>query len=334
MTTSKKSPKIWAAVALSAALSGCTTTELKQLSNPAPIHQDRPDEPTAVNEEVAAKSHQAYLDRAMSYYEAMETARSAKAPGAAIDAYVRAGITLVDVSCRHWFNNVSEAQRNIELRQENTNILYQLGTALIGIGRLHPDATALYGALTTGYVGYTKNLTSAYLVAPNAENIKQLTFDALRLRAGQLTGSAKPTTFDDAFNGLDSYADICTYAEVKRLANGAISGSQTADDNGKIIVVPRASDGRKAQANELFDPVKALLARVEKLGFSNALALANTMPFQTDPRIASSIKAMDPKNKRRSDSKVAKNVVRMALVSTTTTAAEVKQWQAAVKKVE
>lgn len=319
------------------AISGCATGQASKLSGPAPIHQSEQEDPSAISGETGKEAYQAYLDQALSYYKSMKAAKAAPSDSAKIESYVRSGITLVDTSCRHWFNSVANAQRKLELTESNTNILYQLGTALIGIARAHSDVTAVYGALTSGYISATKNIGAALSVAPNAENVKQLTFDALHQRAAKLTGgnsTEKPSNYDDAFNALDAYADICTFSEIKRLANGAVTGSEAKDENGQIFVVPKSTAGLKGQATALFDPVKALINSVDSLNFSQALALANTMPYQTDPRVATSINQMDPNGKRRTDIAVAKAIAKMAITGTATTLAEIQKWQDAIKKVQ
>lgn len=327
---------VFAAIAV-LAMSGCATDRVSKLSGAAPLHQSEQDNPTAISEETGKEAYKAYVDRALSYYESMKAAKAAPTDSAKIEAYVRSGIALVDTSCRHWFNNVADVQRKLEFTESNTNILYQLGTALIGIARTHSDVTAVYGALTSGYISATKNAGAALSIAPNAENVKLLTFDALHQRAAKLNDSnsgQKPSNYDDAFNALDAYADICTYSEIKRLANGAVTGSEAKDENGQIFVVPKSTAGLKGQATTLFDPVKNLINSVDSLNFSQALALANTMPYQTDPRVATSINKMDPNGKRRTDITVAKVIAKMAITGTATTPAEIQKWQDAIKKVQ
>jgi hypothetical protein len=101
-----------------------------------------------------------------------------------------------------------------------------------------------------------------------------------------------------------------------------------------LIVIGIVPVHVSAQATVFFDPVRNLLNSVDTLNFSQALALANTMPFQTDPRIAPSISKMDANARRRTDVAAAKTIIKMAITGSATSATEIQAWQDAIKKVQ
>ncbi|MEW6704585.1 MAG: hypothetical protein AB1430_07030 [Pseudomonadota bacterium] len=220
-------PALWLASA--ASLAGCGHFSPTELVNPTQIHHTRRlpagVSPTPLQQE-AIDAASAVPVR---YYEALKAAQQAPADAQKIEAYLREGIAVVQLYCLRWFARVADEQRNLQVAETNWNVITQLGTALIGVARLHSDVTTAYGALNTAVGGFNANLNNAFLIAPNAENVKRLTLEALGQRAALLTdsGSAlRPQRFSDAYVQLEKLADVCTYQEVKRLTTESVDNSE------------------------------------------------------------------------------------------------------------
>jgi hypothetical protein len=313
----------------------CASDPARELSNPRALHRfgDLPQSFDPKN--LDHRSIEAGRELAIRYYVAMDKAKAPGAPQAAIDEYVAAGIALVEVHCLRWFSAVAEAQRNLQLVDTNRNVISQVGTALIGIGRLHPDVTAVYGVANTAFAGFNANLNNAFLVAPNSESVKRLTMQAVRARAELLAGqnsTLRPTRFDTAYAELEKLGDVCTYSEVKRLTTQSVDQSKAhADQNtGEILVAPAATIFQATNAQR----VDKLLDRIEKLNLSQALALANILPFRNQPVVQAIIKQSDPKDLRFSDEKVAKAVAKRVLIFTANTESSTAEWEATLGKFD
>lgn len=314
-------------------LSGCASPSKVDLANPTPIHKQGylPDEIDGSNLE--HKAIQASTELAFRYYDALETAKSDSATQAQIDAYVREGSNLVETHCVRWFSALSDAQRNLEFSESNRNVISQLGTALIGIGRLHSDVTAVYGATNVALAGFSENTNAAFLVAPNSENVKQLIMQAVKSRAALLEDSNSPlhpTDFSTAYAELEQLADLCTYAEAKHLATQAIDKSEAAvnESTGQVFVVSAAS---KVQAT-LKDRVESLVTKVDSLNMSQALTLSSVMPFKNDPAVSAVVSARDPEDLRFTDENVAKRISKMVLVLTAKSECTIAKWETVLKQ--
>jgi hypothetical protein len=191
MTRKLHAASFAAACCTALALQGCSTFTTNELAKPEQLHS------AAVGTGGTASPVQQKAIAAepmvpLRYYEAMAEAAAANAAQTKIDTYTREGIAVVELYCLRWFTKLEDEQRRSQLNDTNRNVITQLGTTLIGVGRLHADVTTVYGALNAAVAGYNANISSTFLAAPNAENVKRLTMDALRSRAAQLRDPSSP----------------------------------------------------------------------------------------------------------------------------------------------
>jgi hypothetical protein len=309
-------------------LPGCAFSPRQELANPTPIHSATVP-PGSDPSPVQASARQAADLVPARYYAAMAKANVAAAPQADIDLYVREGVSLVELYCERWFSRVAEAQRRAELTESNRNIISQLGTAAIGIGGLHPDVTAVYGALNTAIGGFNGNFTSGYLAAPNAENVKRLTMEAVRSRGALLrnaAGELYPRDFSRAYVELEALADQCTHAEVRRLTTKSVdqSGARADPQTGEAIVFSTAT---AAQGTVLRSRGESVLDRIKALKPGVALALVRMMPARNQPEVLELLKEGDKKDERFTSDAVAKKVLAAVFVLTAKSDAAVADWE-------
>lgn len=189
------------------------------------------------------------------YYSALKLAMNASPSDPAyaelIRRYIDKGITVVNVSCLRWFNTLAESQTRFNFTQGTQNVIQDLGTTLLGIGKANHVVTAAYGALFTGVNGLELNYSQSFLLAPNANKVKEHVFTALDRSAEQLRGrlvaatstsagsnadgtvalenqvTVAPASFSDAYMKLEAYADICTPQAAKEIINSALDGTTT-----------------------------------------------------------------------------------------------------------
>lgn len=106
--------------------------------------------------------------------------------------YISKGITVVNVSCLRWFNTLAESQTRFAYTQGNQNVIQNLGTTLLGVGKANPVITATYGALFTSMNGFETNYSQTFLLAPNANKVKEHIFTAMDNHATQLRRRKAP----------------------------------------------------------------------------------------------------------------------------------------------
>lgn len=317
-----------AGIALAAhALHGCSSFSPNELANPAQLHYAALTPGTTAGP-VETKANAATALVPLRYYAAMEAAQNTGATQIQIDAYVNEGVAVVNLYCMRWFSKLEEAQRSSQINDTNRNVITQLGTTVIGLARLHTDVTAAYGAINSSVAGFNSNFASAFLAAPNAENVKRLTMDALRSRAALLktSGSALyPTTFSDAYVQLEKLANQCTHAEVKRLMNKSVDRSEAMADpkTGEPILFSAATT---AQATVLKTRVEGLLAKVDALKDAEAIALVRVMPFRSRENVLVLLQA-DPNGRRFMDGATAKRLLKAALVVSSGSEADLSTWE-------
>jgi hypothetical protein len=318
-----------AAAALGAfLLHGCSSFSSNELANPAQLHYAAV-APGSTAGLVEAKANAAATLVPLRYYTAMEAAQKTGATQPGIDAYVNEGISVIDLYCLRWFSKLEDAQRSSQVNDTNRNVITQLGTTVIGLARLHTDVTAAYGAINSSVAGFNANFASAFLAAPNAENLKRLTMDALRSRAVLLktAGSALyPRTFSEAYVQLEKLANQCTHAEVKRLTNKSVDRSEaSADPNtGETILFSGATS---AQGTVLKTRVESVLGKIDSLKAADAVALTRLMPFRTNPDVDAFVRAIDPSSLRFTDEKVAKATLKRVFVLTGNSEAGITEWE-------
>lgn len=181
-----------------------------------------------------------------------------------LDTYVNNGIALVDTYCTRWFADLNQLQRNFQYQAGNYNIIKDLGTALIGVGRLHSDVTTVYGALGVAGDGWAENVNELLFLAPNPAIVQQRVREAMFNRATQLKSStAKPNTFVEAYSALEQYADMCTFYSAKLIADEAMSKSVASSDEktGNIQVTPstEAVNSKLTSVTRTLEPRRRVL---------------------------------------------------------------------------
>lgn len=179
------------------------------------------------------------------YYEAMTAARSATgtATSTAIQAYVDAGVTLVNSYCIRWFQTLSEQGVLKGYVDGNSNVIRQLGTALLGIGKASSYIVGTYGAANTAYAGLSQNFGESFLVAPNSRRVKAQVLNLLDQGEQALNGKTKgvpaPATFTEAYRRLERFADLCTHSTAKEIVNNALEqATASIAPDGKISLRP------------------------------------------------------------------------------------------------
>lgn len=218
--------------------SGCTTlrgtlgTEVP-LNNPPRLH----DEVSAQKD--AKDAAQRQID---AYYAALKAAEQGP-DSTKLAKYVDEGIGLVDSHCLRWFQRLDDYERDVQFRGKETNVITQLGTALIGAARLHPDVTTLYGAGTTAVAGLRSNRLEGLVIAPAAKGVKAKVMTVMAQRAGQLR-AVPPATLPQARGQLEAYADLCTYSSAKSLVDKSVDAAQPAvSPSGEFRIVSEGTFG-------------------------------------------------------------------------------------------
>lgn len=316
-------------------LSGCTSLSTGGISNPTPIHMDGKlpsviDDNNLEQKAISAEAALGYL-----YYDSLNIAKAPNASPEEIKNYVKTGTKLVETYCVRWFRKLGDAQRKLEFSNNNRNVISQLGTALIGVGRLHSDLTAAYGATNVAMASFSENVNASFLIAPNSENVKNLVMQAVKARSDQLnnaSSAALPKDFPTAYADLEQMADICTYAEAKKMATQAVDNSKAEVNNetGQVLIVSAAS---KMQAS-VNNHIESLITKIDSLNTTQALALSSVMPFKNDSEIKVVIAASDPKNNRFSDQKAAKLIAKRVMVLTAKSAEAIDKWEAVLMQLD
>ena len=252
---------------LGAGLAGCASLGLggdradagarAALANPPRLHDDAAAD---------AASREAARRQINSYYAAMQRAEQAYGATPAVAAernvavgrYVAEGIGLVDSYCLRWFEHLEDFERHADARKKDYNVISALGTALIGIAKLHPDVTAVYGAANTAYTGWSDNQQQALVIAPSSRGVKNKVMTVMQERAAQIRARADSIEFPEARHALESYADLCTYTSAKDLVDVSVAAATPeVSPAGQFTVVSTATfapDQSSALLRKLWKP--------------------------------------------------------------------------------
>lgn len=231
----------------------------ESLMNPARLHE------STERESRASAAGQIPVDN---YYSALTLARPVYAGNAdpapadrtRVRNYVNEGLALVEAYCMRWFRAIEDQQRHVDLAQKDFNVIQQLGTALLGIGKASSNWVTGYGAGFTAYNGIVNNYAAAFLAAPTTKKIKGEILDllnqsgtALKNRANTATDDA-PLLFSEAYAALEKHADICTFATIRELLDTRLSDpdkkSAIDTDTGKISTVTIAATFQRDDATD------------------------------------------------------------------------------------
>lgn len=253
-------------LALCALLPGCASVQNpfssdKTFAGISPPSMHRRDDDGRRKQKMAGITEKVILDAEakpfIEYYEALKRAseaNDAQTRQALIDDYVLKGITVVNISCSRWFNSLAESQSRFAFTQNNQNVIQNLGTTLLGLGKANPIVVGTYGAAFAGLNGIEDNFSQSFLLAPNANKVKEHIFTALDQQAAQLRRpqgsdastpnaapssiSLRPTSFTEAYMALEKYSDICTQQTSKEIVNSALDQTKTtilANQGNKIL---------------------------------------------------------------------------------------------------
>lgn len=207
-------------------LSGCALTsgaDRQSLFNPPGIHAS-----TDVKSE-AVGAGQIPITQ---YYEALKKAQN-KAKGTdEISDFVDKGIGLTSAYCLRWFQRLDEVQRKLDIQEKDFNVVRQLGTAFLGIGKAIPNWVTGYGAVNTAYSGIAENFNEAILAGPTTAKIKSRVLDMLQQSETTLRQDAddKKLTFTQAYNRIELHADTCTYSTVRNLLDATLASTTPTRD--------------------------------------------------------------------------------------------------------
>lgn len=216
------------------------------------------------------------------YYAALTAAATVTDPGtrqAIIDDYLLKGITVVNISCSRWFNSLAESQARLAFSQNNQNVIQNLGTTLLGFGKATSATVGTFGAIFAGLNGVQDNFSQSFLLAPNANKVKEHIFTALDQQAAELKTSAsqksradqkrqtavKPTTFTEAYMALEKYADICTQQTSKEIVNSALDQTTTQIQSGRGNKIVTASSQNQENEDANIETAKKLVVLQQAL---------------------------------------------------------------------
>lgn len=156
-------------------------------------------------------------------------------------------------------------------------MIQNLGTTLLGIGKANSIIVGSYGALFTGLNGIENNFSQSFLLAPNANKVKEHIFTALDDQAQRLRQapdskknsssadkgtkiSLRPESFTEAYMALERYADICTQQTAKEIVNSALDQTKTEvmTDQGNKISTTSTKISADAAVTKLSSDVLSL----------------------------------------------------------------------------
>lgn len=188
-------------------------------------------------DEQVAKLAEAAIERQVkAYYTALEAAENAPSDSVKLHAYRDSGIALVNSFCRGWFAQLDDYARNLSRTRSHHGILTSLGTALIGVAKLHADVTAVYGALNTAYTGALDSAAKNYLFSASSATVENKVFAHLNQRAALMRGRTY-SDFGQVRNALEDYDRICTFKHAHALVEKSVEAARTTvDKDGSILI--------------------------------------------------------------------------------------------------
>lgn len=225
-------------LAVAVLLSACTTLNQAPI-NPRPLNADAAVKVPHVQGADAVNPYTIPAERYLRSIAALE--QSAAPTQAQYLSYADTGIALVQVQCLRWFSLLSNSQHMKDFQDSNYNVIRQLGTALLGIGKANPIIVATYGAGNTAYEGVSNNFEAAFLGAPNGKKVKQKIMQLLDDQEASIysLSAERDVTTLKLYRKLERYADICTHSTARELVSTALDqASATIDGSGTIKVLP------------------------------------------------------------------------------------------------
>jgi hypothetical protein len=246
-------------------LAGCTSLGLGNdraavLSNPPRLHD--PAAAEKASKEAAERQITAYYDALKAAEDSYGKAKTVPMAGTPADPtvvrYVDEGLALVDSHCLRWFQHLEDFERRTDAKKKDFNVISALGTALIGVAKLHSDVTTVYGAGTTAYMGWSDNLAQAFVIAPSSRGVKTKVMAVMQERRKSVEDRRDTLNFPAARRELEAYADLCTYTSAKDLVDVSVAAADPAvERSGQFIVRPRqafAPDANSSVLRRLWKP--------------------------------------------------------------------------------
>jgi len=180
------------------------------------------------------------------YYEKMNLARSITStitpngtgtvpvPSAIVE-YLDAGFALVNAYCLRWFQRMNDQSIYKQFGDESENLIYALGTTLLGLGKANSYFVTSWGASNTFVKGESANYSNNFLLG-SSPKIKAQVMKMLVDEGKVIRNDGEAKTFLQAYTRLEQYADLCTSGTVRDILGKSLDSVETKYDNGKIIV--------------------------------------------------------------------------------------------------
>lgn len=279
------------ALAAAACFLGACSTLKDVPVNPKPLHADATQAyPARAAAGAALNPYAIPVER---YIRALADAERVDDPRPAqLRTYADTGIALVQLQCLRWFSLLGERQHEKDFQDSNYNVIRQLGTALLGIGKASSALVATYGAGNTAYEGLANNFEASFLGAPNGKKVKQQVMRLLDEQEEKVYEAAagERATLLTVYRKLERYADICTHSTAREIVGSALDqATATINSQGMLEIQPsvnaqkiaevRATSESEARSRDV--ERKALLARV-----NNAEKARETAAAAADARAA------------------------------------------------
>jgi len=221
--------------------------------NPTPLHADlKMAVPAVAAQGSEINTFTLPLDRYLQAFAEADRAGKAVTPEQ-LQSYANAGVAVVQVQCLRWFNTLANSQLSKDFQDANYNVIRQLGTALLGIGKAAPAFVAVYGAGNTAYEGISNNLESSFLGAPNGKKVKQKIMQLLDDQEQALSTEAAKTgaTVLGIYRRLERYADICTHTMAREIVSTSLDQAKVSiGTDGNLEVGPTPGAKELAAARE------------------------------------------------------------------------------------
>lgn len=241
-----------APLALLASLAACGAMP-KLPTNPTPLHADlKIPVPGVAAQGSEINTFTLPLDRYLQAFAEADRAGKVVTPEQ-LQSYANAGIAVVQVQCLRWFNTLATSQLSKDFQDANYNVIRQLGTALLGVGKAAPAFVAVYGAGNTAYEGISNNLESSFLGAPNGKKVKQKIMQLLDDQEKDLSAEAAKTgaTVLGIYKRLERYADICTHTMAREIVSTSLDQAKVSISlDGNLEVGPTPGAKELAAARE------------------------------------------------------------------------------------
>lgn len=181
-----------------------------------------------------------------------------------IRRYLEAGFGLTDLYCQRYFTIAAESAQSRKFQRNSFSALDALMNAVLSAASAGKTALAIANAGFEGVDSTYQNIDTAFLVAPDLANVRDLVHAAqgdYRTRAfGKM-----PETYESARAVIERYAGHCSFTGMRQLVNDSVAKttrdltpSQPAKPEAKPATGPTATQPAPppaSQPNEAAVPV-------------------------------------------------------------------------------